>query len=69
MENAYQYLAIYEKRSDLFPTLWQKQDWPGASQQTFSLICSEGADSDIGGGYDTPGLGDISLLWMIEKAR
>lgn len=69
VENAYHALAIHEKRSDFVPTLWQKQDWPGASQQNLEQMWFAGVHSDIGGGYETTGLSDISLLWMIEKAR
>jgi len=69
VENAYHALAIHERRSDFEPTLWEKQDWPGASNQTLQQVWFSGVHSDVGGGYAETGLSDVALLWMIEKAR
>ena len=69
VENAYHALAIHEKRSDFTPTLWEKQDWPKASEQTLEQVWFSGVHSDVGGGYAITGLSDVALLWMIEKAR
>ena len=69
VKNAYQALAIHEKRSDFEPTLWQKQDWPEASGQTLEQVWFSGVHSDVGGGYVEEQLSDVALLWMIEKAK
>ncbi len=69
VKNAYHALAIHEKRSDFEPTLWQKQDWPGASAQTLEQVWFSGVHSDVGGGYLEEQLSDVAALWMTEKAR
>jgi len=68
--NAYQALAIDEKRFQFPPTLWTSQPAPG---QTLEQVWFCGAHSDIGGGEpdDLPGtsaLSDITLSWMMNKA-
>jgi len=67
VKNAYQALAIHEKRSDFEPTLWQKQDWPEASSQTLEQVWFSGVHSDVGGGYVEEQLSDVALLWMIDS--
>ncbi len=68
--NAYQALAIDEKRFQFPPTLWSSKPAPG---QTLEQVWFCGAHSDIGGGEpdDLPGttaLSDITLSWMMSKA-
>jgi uncharacterized protein (DUF2235 family) len=69
VENAYHALAIHERRSDFEPTLWEKQDWPGASDQTLEQVWFSGVHSDVGGGYAEAGLSDVAARWLIEKAK
>jgi uncharacterized protein (DUF2235 family) len=69
IKNAYQALAIHEKRSDFKPTLWEKQDWPGKEEQTLEQVWFSGVHSDVGGGYAETGLSDIAIGWLIEKAK
>lgn len=69
--NAYHAVAIDEKRVEFPPTLWTTTP---AANQTISQVYFCGVHSDIGGGYaDDPttgtALSDITLSWMIGKAR
>lgn len=68
--NAYQALAIDERRIEFPPTLWTSQPAPG---QTMEQVWFTGVHCDIGGGYpdDQPAntaLSDITLSWMMSKA-
>jgi len=65
--NAYQAMAIDERRRPFRPTLWVQQD--GAKDQMLEQVWFSGAHCDVGGGYRDPGLSEIALLWMAEKAR
>ncbi len=65
--NAYQALAIDERRKPFKPTIWVQQD--DAPSQTLEQVWFAGVHSDIGGGYQDVGLSEIALLWMAEKAR
>ena len=73
VEYAYQALAIHERRGDFKPTMWEKQLKPNgdaeAPQQTLEQVWFPGVHCDVGGGYGSSGLSDISLLWMKEKAH
>jgi uncharacterized protein (DUF2235 family) len=66
--NAYQALAIDERRAEFPPTLWTSQG-PG---QTMEQVWFCGVHCDVGGGYaaDKSGtaLSDITLGWMMAKA-
>lgn len=71
VHNAYQALAIDEKRSEFPATLWTSEPAPG---QTLEQIWFTGVHSDVGGGEpdDANGataLSDITLAWMLSKAR
>jgi len=68
--NAYQALAIDEKRFQFPPTLWKGPPAPG---QKLEQVWFCGVHSDVGGGEpdDLPGtsaLSDITLSWMMSKA-
>jgi hypothetical protein len=74
--NAYHALAIDEHRKPFEPAIWEykPKSWQQVEQVWFC-----GAHSDVGGGYERdriagspgfePQLADISLDWMIAKAR
>jgi uncharacterized protein (DUF2235 family) len=67
VDNAYQAIAIDEKRSQYKPTLWhQKPDAVG--RQTLSQVWFAGTHRNVGGGFRDPGLSDLALKWMIERA-
>ena len=63
---AYHALAIDERRGSFEPTLWTGVPKPGqiVEQQWFA-----GVHSDVGGGYRERGLANITLDWMMRKAR
>ncbi len=68
--NAYQAVAIDEKRAQFPPTLWDANMQPG---QTMEHVWFCGVHSDIGGGEpidgsQTTALSDITLGWMMNKA-
>jgi uncharacterized protein (DUF2235 family) len=70
IKNAYQALALDERRAQFPPTLW---NGPAAPGQTLEQVWFTGAHSDVGGGEpdDLPGttaLSDITLGWMMSKA-
>lgn len=65
VENAYQALAIDERRKDFIPSLWETQGIPG---QTVQQVWFTGVHSNIGGGYTDGGLSNIALKWMKNRA-
>ena len=66
VEHAYHALAVDERREPFEPTLWIPIDKPG---QKLEQVWFSGTHSDIGGGIMSRGLPDISLEWMLDKAR
>lgn len=72
VKNAFQALAIDERRKEFPPTLWTSAPAPG---QTIEQVWFCGVHSDVGGGYalsggdDTTSLSDITLSWMMHKAQ
>lgn len=66
VKNACHALAIDELRSPFKPTLWQYKPKEG---QTVEQMWFSGVHSNVGGGYPDRSLADISLEWMIEKAK
>lgn len=70
--NAYHALAIDERRSLFSPTLWQQsktvtQD-PEHKQQLEQRWFT-GVHSNIGGGYADAGLSNLTLDWLMKKAK
>jgi uncharacterized protein (DUF2235 family) len=59
-------LAIDEYRRPFDPTRWAATPKEG---QTVEQVWFCGAHSDVGGGYATSGLSDITLDWMIDRAQ
>ncbi len=67
VRNAYHAIAIDEQRRPFKPTIWVKKD--DAQNQTLEQVWFAGVHCGVGGGYRDPGLSEIPLLWMAEKAR
>jgi hypothetical protein len=67
VDAAFQALAVDERRRPFAPTLWSQQ--PDASGQRLEQVWFAGDHCDVGGGHEDAGLADISLLWMMERAR
>jgi len=66
--NAYQALAIDERRREFPPTLWTPP-CPPVSSQVLEQVWFCGVHCDVGGGYPETGLSDITLSWMMGKAK
>ena len=66
VENAAHAVAIDEHRVDYQVTLWQQIAKTGQSVEQRWFI---GAHADVGGGYASRDLSDITLSWMQAKAR
>lgn len=67
VDNAYQALAIDEKRKPFAPSIWEQH--PEAAGQTLEQVWFAGVHSNVGGSYSDTGLSDIALLWMVGKAE
>ena len=67
VDNAYQAIAIDERRPQFVPTLWEQQ--AHAEHQTMEQMWFAGVHSNVGGGYQDAGLSDITFLWMKGKAE
>ncbi len=70
IRHAFHALALDETRTAYAPLVWKLQpDWPGHLEQCWFA----GAHSDVGGqvGLHPParGLGNISLIWMLDRAQ
>jgi uncharacterized protein (DUF2235 family) len=66
--NAYQALAVDERRREFPPTLWTPPSSPVANQ-VLEQVWFSGVHCDVGGGYPETGLSDITLSWMMGKAE
>ena len=63
---AYHALSIDERRSEFVPTLW---DAPTAPGQVLEQVWFAGGHGDVGGGWAQTGLSDLTLGWMMTRAR
>jgi len=66
--HVYHALAMDERRSSFFPTLFDEPK-SGSWTETLEQVWFRGAHADIGGGYAETGLSDITLNWMVERGR
>ena len=66
IDNAFQALAIDERRQAFEPCVWRKQE--DVCCQRLEQVWFAGVHSNIGGGYRDTGLSDIALAWMMERA-
>lgn len=67
IDNAYQALAIDERRRPFAPSIWEQQE--GLDEQVLEQKWFAGVHSNIGGGYKDTGLSDIAFEWLREKAE
>jgi uncharacterized protein (DUF2235 family) len=66
--NAYQALAIDERRQQFPPTLWTPP-MPPVAGQVLQQVWFSGVHCDVGGGYsDDDSLSDITFGWMLSNA-
>ncbi|MGD0813576.1 MAG: DUF2235 domain-containing protein [Verrucomicrobiota bacterium] len=66
--NAYQALAVDERRVEFPQTLWTPPAPPVAGQ-VLEQAWFSGVHCDVGGGYPETGLSDITFSWMAGKAQ
>ncbi|CAI6340396.1 unnamed protein product [Periconia digitata] len=64
IENAFQALALDERRSAFSPAVWEK---PEGNQTTLRQVWFPGTHSNTGGGYDDQQLANITLAWMMSQ--
>lgn len=82
IENAYQALAIDERRGPFQPALWTLPKDGGEAgpvmvrsatgelvEQKVVQVWFPGVHSDIGGGYDDKGFANVTLAWMLDAAE
>src|SRR5262249_37146776 len=64
IENAFQALALDERRTPFSPALWER---PRGNTTTLRQVWFPGVHSNVGGGYDDQELSNITLAWMIAQ--
>ncbi|GAA4915363.1 putative alpha/beta hydrolase family protein DUF2235 [Actinomycetospora succinea] len=73
VDGAFHALAMHERRGSFPPTLWTLPSNAPADaerhRQELEQVWFTGVHSDVGGGYGDRELADITLLWMISRAR
>jgi uncharacterized protein (DUF2235 family) len=67
VDNAFQALAIDERRKPFQPSIWEQST--KANGQALEQVWFAGVHSNVGGSYPQSGLSDITLLWMMAKAE
>jgi uncharacterized protein (DUF2235 family) len=66
IQNAFQALAIDERRKPFMPNLWTRPaSWTGALEQAWF----PGAHANVGGSFTPDGLANEALHWIVEKAE
>ena len=65
VKNAYHALSIDDDRKWFHPTIW---DAYNSEYQKVEQVWFSGSHTDVGGGFREPGLSDIVLEWMVQKA-
>jgi uncharacterized protein (DUF2235 family) len=67
VDNAFQALAIDERRKPFSPAIWERSG--NANGQILEQVWFAGVHSNVGGSYPLSGLSDITLEWMIGKVE
>jgi type VI secretion system (T6SS) phospholipase Tle1-like effector len=73
VRNAFQALAIDERRGNFQAAIWVPADFPDSDanrlahgpQQVLKQMWFPGVHSNVGGGYESHGLSDTAFLWML----
>ena len=66
VDNAFQALAIDERRRMFSPAIWTQQ--PHATGQRLEQVWFAGVHSNVGGGNADAALSDVAFLWMKDRA-
>ncbi|MDX6327066.1 MAG: hypothetical protein QOK15_3420, partial [Nocardioidaceae bacterium] len=69
VEAAYQALAIDEHRGPFVPAVWKQSEDRAKADMKLEQAWFPGAHSDVGGGYSHHDLSDLTLRWMVARAR
>ncbi len=70
ISHAYHAVCIDERRAQFLPTLWTNSDGtPLANNDQVEQVWFPGVHCDVGGSYTESGLSDITLSWMLQKAK
>ena len=70
VQKAYHAVSIDERRASFRPTLWTEADGsPRPNDDQMQQVWFPGVHSDVGGGYADDRLSNITLKWMIDKAK
>jgi uncharacterized protein (DUF2235 family) len=70
IKRAYHAVAIDERRAQFEPTLWTNADGsPLANNDQVEQVWFPGVHCDVGGSYPESALSDITLSWMLQKAK
>lgn len=64
IENAFQALALDERRGAFSPALWEKRE---GDTVNLKQVWFPGVHSNVGGGYDDQELANITLAWMMSR--
>lgn len=67
VDNAFQALAIDERRRAFEPSIWTQQ--AHATHQRLEQVWFAGVHSSVGGGSQSIGLSDIAFQWVRDRAR
>ena len=75
VENAFQALALDERRYPYAPSLWEKPRGDGDGDDgddgqrgtRLKQVWFPGAHSNVGGSYPDQGIADITLAWMMDQ--
>lgn len=66
IENAFQALALDERRTSFSPALWEKV---GDNRTRLRQVWFPGVHSNVGGGYNDQELANLTLAWMMSQIR
>jgi uncharacterized protein (DUF2235 family) len=70
VHKAFHAVSIDERRAQFLPTLWTNADGTlRANDAVVEQVWFPGVHSDVGGGYPQSQLSDITLSWMMHKAK
>lgn len=64
IENAFQALALDERRGPFTPALWEKRD---NDRTKLTQVWFPGVHTNVGGGYEDQEISDITLAWMMSR--
>ncbi len=70
INHGYHAVCIDERRAQFKPTLWTRSDGSALeNNDQVQQVWFPGVHCDVGGSYPESGLSDITLSWMLRKAK